>query len=307
MNFLQKYSGATHTIAVAVVSLIGAYYLVPDFKAFIDQVAALIPNTPFGHLLKGAIVAGVALILHYRQNNSGSGPGPTIAGASKAGLLLLLCLGLVAVPLGVTGCSASDVDTVISDLPIAVDIATSVVAIVDPSAAGAIESSGKAAAGIKLVEKLVQDFKANPSGNLADQINAALQDVQQNLSAILNEVGVKNPSVTAAVAAAVGSVKLILNDVAILVKNHAPPAVTARLFFGVGMPGVNFLAIVPTDQDAKQVASGSSAAQVKASGKSARQIAQEYNQKVSKDFPRAKVNVPGKRILKVKVPLTGGK
>ncbi|HEY6251766.1 MAG TPA: hypothetical protein VI685_17550, partial [Candidatus Angelobacter sp.] len=125
--------------------------------------------------------------------------------------------------------------------------------------------------------------------------------------------------VTAAVAAAIGSVKLILSDVAIVVKNSAPPAVTARLFFGVGVPGVDFMAVVqdrgqvihgtpgPSAGNLPQRAFGREQKKQAPSGKSARQIAKEYNQKISKDFPNAKVNVPKMKVVGVPVPMTGGK
>ncbi len=175
-------------------------------------------------------------------------------------------------------------DTVLADLPIATDIAGNIVTIVAPSNAAYVKDvtaySGKVAGDLKLIQSLVQQYKADLKSAPADalgKLNAALQDVQQNLSAILAAVGVSDPKVTAAVAAAVDSVKLILNDVALLVKNNAPAAVSAKLFFGV--PGMNLMAV-------------DSAKQPKASGKSARQIAKEFNQKVQKDFPKAQVQIP---------------
>jgi|SRR5579862_2091449 len=224
-------------------------------------------------------------------------------------ILVVLMIALPCVPLA--GCSSSAIDVVLQDLPIAVDIAASVINIVSPGNAEltkeVTEYAGKVSGDLKLIESLVSQYKANlgaaPAGVLG-QINAALNDAHGNLGAVLQAVGVNDAKVTAAVAAAIGSVRLILSDVAIVVKNSAPPAVTAKLFFGLGMPGVDFMAIGQArgqgTEDRVQKKQGPS-------GKTARQIAKEYNQKISKDFPNAKVNVPKMKVAGVAVPMTGGK
>lgn len=224
------------------------------------------------------------------------------------GILTILIVALPCIPL--SGCGSSTIDIVLQDLPIAVDIATSVINIVSPGNAEltkeVTEYAGKVAGDLKLIESLISQYKANlaaaPDGVLG-QVNAALNDAQNNLSAILQAVGVSDAKVTAAVATGIGSVKLILGDVAILVKNSAPPAVTAKLFFGLGVPGVDFMAV-----QTRQQTIGNRQQKTQApSGKSARQIAKEYNQKISKDFPKAKVNVPKMKVVGISVPMTGGK
>lgn len=221
------------------------------------------------------------------------------------GILTILLIALACIPLG--GCGSSTIDTVLRDLPIAVDIATSVISIVSPGNAEltkeVTEYAGKVSGDLKLIENLISQYKSNlaatPDGVLG-QIDAALNDAQNNLGAILQAVGTGDPKVTAAVAAAVDSVKLILSDVAILVKNSAPPAVTAKLFFGLGMPGVDFMGIVEPQGPSKSSPTAKTPrddASTKPSGKSARQIAKEYNQKVSKDFPKVKVNVPKMKVV----------
>lgn len=259
-------------------------------------------------------------------------------------IIFTLCFGQV-------GCSRSEIDTVLADLPIAAEIAISVVSIVSAGdtehTQEVTEYAGRVSADLKLLESLITQYKsllreqpgaplprpvqpqpasgtpaaavqaeaatlpaaAVPAPVLA-QMNAALTDAQANLTAILNAVGVGEPKVTAAVAAAVGSVKLILNDAALLIQANAPPAVTAQLFFGAGIPGVDFMGMAPSPaQHAQQQhAQGEPAATVqKASGKSARQVAKEFNQKISKDFPKAKVNVPKIHVMGVAVPMTGGR
>ena len=223
-----------------------------------------------------------------------------------SGILTILIVALPCVPLA--GCGSSTIDIVLQDLPVAVDIATSVINIVSPGnvelTKEVTEYAGKASGDLKLIESLITQYKANlasaPAGTLG-QINTALNDAQSNLSAILQAVGVSDARVTAAVAAAIGSVKLILNDVAILVQNSAPPAVTAKLFFGLGMPGVDFMGIVQDQKTPPRAA----VPHVHGSEKTARQIAKEYNQKISKDFPNAKVNVPKMKVAGIPVPMTG--
>ena len=233
----------------------------------------------------------------------------------KKFLCTILSFIIVAVPcIPLAGCSSSTIDTILQDLPVAVDIATSVINIVSPRNSQLLsevtEYAGKVSGDLKLIESLINQYKANlsaaPAGVLA-QVNAALNDTQKNLSAILAAVGVNDAKVTAAVAAAVDSVKLILSDVALLVKNAAPPAVTAQLFAGLGMPGVAFFAD-QQQQPKTQAGSRRSAGDAlqnyshKSSGKSCRQIAQDYNQKVGKDFPQAKVKVPKRKVLGIAVP-----
>ena len=231
-----------------------------------------------------------------------------------SGILTILLIALPCIPLA--GCGSSVIDTVLEDLPIAVDIATSVINIVSPGNAEltkeVTEYAGKVSGDLKLIESLVSQYKTNlasaPAG-VVGQINTALNDCQTNLGAILQAVGVSNPTVTAAVAAAIGSVKLILSDVAVLVKNSVPPAVSAKLFFGVGVPGVDFMAMQPQgpSQSSPNAKTTRDDASNKTSGKSARQIAKEYNQKISKDFPKAKVNVPKMKVVGIPVPMSGGR
>jgi hypothetical protein len=208
---------------------------------------------------------------------------------------------------GLTGCSASLLDTVLNDLPVAADIAISIVGIAGHGngafVSQATQYSGKVCADIKLIESLVTQYKADLAGaplGVTGQINAALSDAQTNLSAILQAVGVTEPQTVAAVASAVGSIKLILSDVGLLIQKSVPKALSAQLFFGVGVPGVDFMAMVPVDGDGQKTA-GPSAIQ-KPSGKTARQIAREYNQKVGKDFPKATVKMPKAHVLGVPLP-----
>jgi hypothetical protein len=220
-------------------------------------------------------------------------------------LSILLSAVIMALPCApLAGCSGSLLDTVLADLPIATDIAISVVTIASSGNAANVqqvtEYAGKVSADLKLLESLITQYKSNlagaPPATIA-QANAALNDVQSNLAAIMTAVGVNDPKVTAAVAAAVGSVKLILNDVALLIQNSAPKAVSAQLFFGLGMPGVDFLGI---GSQAK-IQPGAAGPQ-KPSGKTARQIAKDYNQKIAKDFPKAKVNIPRIHVLGIPMP-----
>jgi hypothetical protein len=214
-----------------------------------------------------------------------------------------------------SGCSGSLIDTVLADLPVATDIAISVVSIVSPGnaagGAGYVQQvtaySGKASADLKLLESLITQYKSDlvaAPGSALAQMNAALNDCQANLASILQAVGVADPKVTAAVAAAVASVKLILSDVALLVQQNAPPAVTSQLFFGLGVPGVDFMAV---DGKTGKTQPRAAAPHVHGSGKSARQIAREYNAKISADFPKARVKVAGWHFLGIPVPFTAVK
>lgn len=203
----------------------------------------------------------------------------------KKTLSSFLAVVLVAIPcIPLSGCSSNLIDTVVADLPIATDIAVSIVSIVSAGNAAYVQEvtgyAGKVSADLKLMESLIAQYKSNlgaAPGGTAAQINAALNDAQSNLAAILNAIGVTDPKVTAAVSAAVASVKLILNDATLLVQESAPPSVSAQLFFGVGMP-------VGYPSKDVQKASKVQAQVQKPSGKSARQVAKEYNQRLEQIF-----------------------
>ena len=102
-----------------------------------------------------------------------------------SGILTILLIALPCIPLA--GCGSSVIDTVLEDLPIAVDIAASVINIVSPGDAEltkeVTEYAGKVSGDLKLIESLIGQYKADlakaPAG-VVRQINAALNDCQTN-------------------------------------------------------------------------------------------------------------------------------
>src|SRR6202046_1421901 len=171
----------------------------------------------------------------------------TLGRATHAVLIGILCgtLAIGTVTLG--GCNATqveaDIQKVIALLPTAVNIAGSILNIVAAAEGGSGPSAGMLAAGksgsgqvqsdLTLANSLVAQYQTDlasaPSGVIG-QIDAAVADAQQNITAILAAVHIANPTIVAAVNSAVASIQtVILALIAIL-----PVAVAAASFPKLG-------------------------------------------------------------------------
>lgn len=207
-------------------------------------------------------------------------------------LLLPVCL--------TTGCTVSQVEQAANDinskLPLLASLATAVVAIVDPQDASLVSEisagSGKISADVTLAESIINgfsDISKIDSGSLA-RINAALADGKAQLANILQLVGVKNPALTAEIASWANVATTIFNDLAANIATVAPIAILEQLPVFFGPSFIRAMAM-----------SGHMPDTYKHSGKTARQLAQEWNKACKHE--RAKVKVPGHvHILHVWMP-----
>jgi hypothetical protein len=280
-SFFAQFSAKKHAFAVFIIAVITSYYLVPDFKVFVDAIAALIPNTAGGRLLKSGIVAGVSLIMFYHQGRASGASG---SGTSKAGsiagsvMALLLCFSL-------TACSVSStLVTVERSLPVAVKIATSVLAIVNGAPLSAAEL-----ADINSGVKVVSD-NLSLAQSLLDQYNTTLKN---------NPNG--DPGIVAEIDAAIGAVQANIGKLGSACIGCSDKQKTALQFAATTITGVvdEIISLLPAQHAAaaphalsRTIAQGASVGSFQVPIKSARELAKQYNAGIAKSFPQAQVQVP---------------
>ena len=129
--------------------------------------------------------------------------------AAKAATSLVLALALV-----VSGCSTAWIDTAIADVPVVLQIVTSIIGIVqtangseDPNVLNTVNAAAaQAKADLQTLQQLVNDYKvaaAADKPNLVGKIDAALGVVQADLSGVLTAFHVKNQNLQLTIASSV--------------------------------------------------------------------------------------------------------
>src|ERR1700735_1428560 len=182
----------------------------------------------------------------------------TLSKAARAAMIGILCGTLTISTVTLGGCNATqaeaDIQKVIALLPTAVQIAGSILNIVaaaegpaGPRAelvATVKASSGQVQSDLTLANSLVAQYQtdlASAPAGVIGQIDAAVADAQQNVTAILGAVHVANPTIVAAVNSAVASIQtVILALIAILpvaVAAASFPKLGAQLKVSGGQPG----------------------------------------------------------------------
>jgi hypothetical protein len=151
----------------------------------------------------------------------------TLSKAARAAMIGILCGTLTISTVTLGGCNATqaeaDIQKVIALLPTAVQIAGSILNIVaaaegsaGPSAgllATVKASSGQVQSDLTLANSLVAQYQtdlASAPAGVIGQIDAAVADAQQNITAILGAVHVANPTIVAAVNSAVASIQTVI-------------------------------------------------------------------------------------------------
>lgn len=261
------YSKITHGVAVAMSLLAGYYGVSADFRTWIGELltwyGAHVP-----HLLQPVPALAVALYMWYRNGLSVQGKAAVASLATPRGAMsVLLCALLLVGMAPMQGCTASSVlDTVIADLPVAVDIALSFVNIYgtfDKSGANTKllneikEYSDDAGSDLSLLRTLLEDYKASPADDLLVHIDTVFGSAQSHISQLENAFHVSNPQTQAAVAGAVALIRGVLASMAKIL----PPSKTQL---------APHAAQVASSQDAREVKPKDLAknfnAQMKASG-----------------------------------------
>lgn len=133
---------------------------------------------------------------------------------------------LTVVPLTLTGCDTSWIQTAIDDLPTIDTILQSVAAIaldatgngiLDVAAQAIIQAAvGTATVALNAVETAIAAYKANPSASTLADINAALISLQPQLTSILSAVYIKDPALIATISGAVNLAISVIASIQLL-------------------------------------------------------------------------------------------
>jgi hypothetical protein len=152
------------------------------------------------------------------------------------GDLTLATVGIASLGTGfvLEGCTTSWIDVALKDLPVIVNIATTVATIVADALSGGVLTPAIAAiistaatavnAALTVVSQLVATYQANPSASIITKIQEALTTVQSNLQAILNAAHIDNPALQATITGIIG---LALSVVSALISILPAPALPA--------------------------------------------------------------------------------
>lgn len=121
----------------------------------------------------------------------------------------------------------------LKDLPVVLQIAQSIIAMIGASAGSvdlgisqqAHQAADQAKRGLETALALIQSYEANPQPGLLGQIDSALLAAQANLGSVLTVFHISNPVLQATVAAAIGSAITVVVAIQALVP--PPPAASA--------------------------------------------------------------------------------
>jgi hypothetical protein len=140
--------------------------------------------------------------------------------------------GILSVALVVAGCSTAWIQVALNDLPVVLQIVTSILSIADVAAVPQAQSAGaEAALDLQNVQKFLADYKAAQDAatqkTALSNVQAALQAASQHVGDILAAIHIKDPNKQAAVTAGVSVALSVLLSVEALLPSNAPKAVRA--------------------------------------------------------------------------------
>src|SRR6185312_509490 len=120
-----------------------------------------------------------------------------------------------------TGCDTSWTQKAIDDIPTISNIVGSILSIValgnpalSPEVASAINAALTAAsAALVTLQTLINDYKASKDASVLVKIDAALADVQTNLSAVLEVAHVKDPALQATISTGISLAMTVISAI----------------------------------------------------------------------------------------------
>lgn len=146
---------------------------------------------------------------------------------SKSMLALVLAVALAA-----TACSAQWINVALQDLPVLTQMALNIATLVSAMASGKQASpadlaviqniSAQASRDLNLLQSLYADYKANPSTTTLQKIQSVVQDLNQNLAALLQSAHISNATLSARITAAVNLILSTVNNFAALMPQSTP-------------------------------------------------------------------------------------
>ncbi len=157
-----------------------------------------------------------------------AGSKTTAKSKATAAIVLLLALSLAGV-----ACSSQWISIALADLPVLAQMALNIGTLVatlqsgkqlSPAETTAIQNiSAEAGRDLSLLQALYNEYKASPSGDTIQKIDAAIARTSQELPALLQAAHISDPMLATRVAAGVNLIVTTVNSFAALV----PHAVTA--------------------------------------------------------------------------------
>jgi hypothetical protein len=147
--------------------------------------------------------------------------------ATRVVLAFVLSLSLIA-----TGCSAQWISVALADLPVLTQMALNLAALVATLQSGKqltlVEAQGiqnisaEASKDLTLLQALYNAYKANPSTDALQKIEAMIQETNQELPALLQAVHISDPALSARITAAVNLILTSVSSFASLIPQAAP-------------------------------------------------------------------------------------
>ena len=186
------------------------------------------------------------------------------------------------------GCTAAeveaDIQTVLNDLPTAINIAESIITIISAFKGDTVSTAqvqqlkslaGQVGADLTLAQGLITQYQTDLAGapaTVIGELDSAVSDVQQNEQAILTAIHVYDPTTQAAISASIAAIDTVLLGLESII----PASAATKLPKIAGV----------------LAARGKKLGAFKAGIPKPRDLAKGYNAKVKHDFPTAMVPVP---------------
>jgi len=171
------------------------------------------------------------------------------------------------------GCSTSWISVALKDLPVIVNIATTVATIVADALSGGVLSPAIAAiiqtaatavnATLTVVSQLVSQYEANPTASIVTKIQDALMTVQSNLQAILNAAHIDNAALQATITGIIGLALSVVSALISILPVAPTPAPAAAKTVVIGAPKIPSAGKLKSQANAILVANGYSQYQLK--------------------------------------------
>ena len=129
--------------------------------------------------------------------------------------------------MAISGCSTAWIDVALKDLPVVVQIVSSILAIADVSAVPQAQAAGgEAQRDLQLLNAAIADYRAaqtaQAQANALTAMQNALSAANGHLNDILTAVHVKDPAKQAAISAGVGVALSVLVSIQALLPSNAP-------------------------------------------------------------------------------------
>jgi hypothetical protein len=175
-------------------------------------------------------------------------------------------LALAGTSIELEGCSTSWISVALKDLPVIVNIATTVATIVADALSGGVLSPAIAAiiqtaatavnATLTVVSQLVAQYQANPNASIITKIQDALATVQSNLQTILNAAHIDNPALQATIAGIIGLALSVVSALLSILPAPTPVSAKAAKTIVVGAPKIPSASALKSQANAILAANG---------------------------------------------------